>query len=161
MPRSKLGLNLVLAIIQLVQPLNSLSLIALHHIGKISIFYALFQTYLHIHNTEQLHFLLRSNRSQSESESRSVLCNATDYTVHGILQARILEWVVFPSPGDLPNPETESRSPTLQADSLLAEPQGTPTALTSATLTFCSWEIWDQFLAFFPATVTQRIVTQY
>ena len=27
-----------------------------------------------------------------------------DYTVHGILQARILEWVAFSSPGDLPNP---------------------------------------------------------
>ena len=27
-------------------------------------------------------------------------------------------------PGDLPNPEIELRSPTLQADSLLAEPQG-------------------------------------
>ena len=24
------------------------------------------------------------------------LCDSTDYTVHGILQARILEWVVFP-----------------------------------------------------------------
>ena len=33
------------------------------------------------------------------SESRSVvltLCNPTDSTVHGILQARILEWVAFP-----------------------------------------------------------------
>ena len=47
-----------------------------------------------------------------------------DYTVHGILQARILE--SFPSPGDLPNPGIESRSPTLQADSLPAEPQGKP-----------------------------------
>ena len=27
-----------------------------------------------------------------------------DYTVCGILQARILEWEPFPSPGDLPNP---------------------------------------------------------
>ena len=45
-------------------------------------------------------------------------------TVHGILQARILE--SFPSPGDLPNPGIESRSPTLQADSLPAEPQGKP-----------------------------------
>ena len=27
-----------------------------------------------------------------------------DYIVHGILQARILEWEPFPSPGDLPNP---------------------------------------------------------
>ena len=24
------------------------------------------------------------------------LCDSTDYTVHGILQARILEWEVFP-----------------------------------------------------------------
>ena len=33
---------------------------------------------------------------------------------------------LFPSPGDLPNPEIEPRSPTLQADSLPAEPQGKP-----------------------------------
>ena len=34
-----------------------------------------------------------------ESESCSVLCDslqARGYTVHGILQARILEWVAFP-----------------------------------------------------------------
>ena len=43
------------------------------------------------------------------------------YTVHGILQARI-----FPSPGDLPKPGIKPRSPTLQADSLPAEPQGKP-----------------------------------
>ena len=44
-----------------------------------------------------------------------------DYTVQGILQARILEWVAFSSPGDLPNPQIIPRSPTLQADSLPAE----------------------------------------
>ena len=32
----------------------------------------------------------------------------------------------FPSPGDLPNPGIEPRSPTLQADSLPAKPQGKP-----------------------------------
>ena len=32
----------------------------------------------------------------------------------------------FPSPGDLPNPEIEPRSPALQADSLLPEPPGKP-----------------------------------
>ena len=32
----------------------------------------------------------------------------------------------FPSPGDLPDPGIEPRSPTLQADSLPAEPQGKP-----------------------------------
>ena len=32
----------------------------------------------------------------------------------------------FPSPGGLPNPEIKSRSPALQADSLLSEPPGKP-----------------------------------
>jgi len=47
-----------------------------------------------------------------------------DYTAHGILQARILEWVAFPFSRVLPNPGIEPRSPTLQADSLPAQPQG-------------------------------------
>ena len=47
-----------------------------------------------------------------------------DYTVHEILQARTLEWVAFPFPGDLPNPGIKARSPVLQADSLSAEPPG-------------------------------------
>jgi len=38
-----------------------------------------------------------------------------DYTGHGILQARILEWLAFPLPGDLSNAGIEPRSPTLQA----------------------------------------------
>ena len=54
------------------------------------------------------------------------LCDPMDYTVHGILQARILEWVAFSSPGDLPNPGIKPRSPTLQIDSLPAEPQEKP-----------------------------------
>ena len=42
----------------------------------------------------------------------------------------------FPSPGDLPNPGIEPRSPTLQADSLPAEPQEKPknTAVGSLSL---------------------------
>ena len=32
----------------------------------------------------------------------------------------------FPSPGDLPDPGIEPRSPALQVDSLLSEPQGSP-----------------------------------
>ena len=49
-----------------------------------------------------------------------------DYTVHGILQARILKWVAFPSPGDLPNPGIKPGSHALQADSLLTELSGKP-----------------------------------
>ena len=52
------------------------------------------------------------------------LYDPTDYTVHGILQARILEWVAFPSPGDLPNLGIKPRYLALQEDSLPAEPQG-------------------------------------
>ena len=51
---------------------------------------------------------------------------ATPWTVHGILQARILEWVAFPFFRGSPTSGIEPRSPTLQADSLPAEPQGKP-----------------------------------
>ena len=37
-------------------------------------------------------------------------------------------WLPFPSPGDLPNPGTNPGSPTLQADSLLSESPGKPSA---------------------------------
>ena len=49
-----------------------------------------------------------------------------DYTVDGILQARILEWVAFPFSWGSSNPGIEPRAPTLQVDSLPAEPQGNP-----------------------------------
>jgi len=48
-----------------------------------------------------------------------------DHTVHGILQARILEWVSLLQ-GNLPDPGIEPRSPALQVDFLPAEPQGKP-----------------------------------
>ena len=45
-----------------------------------------------------------------------------DYTVCGILQARILEWVAISFSRNLPHPGIEPRSPALQVDSLLTEP---------------------------------------
>ena len=41
-----------------------------------------------------------------------------------ILQARILEWVACPPPGNLPNPGIEPMFPTVQVDSLPSEPPG-------------------------------------
>ena len=41
----------------------------------------------------------------------------------------------FPSPGDLPNPGIEPRSPTLQMDSLPAEPPGKPSQNVGCTNT--------------------------
>ena len=45
-------------------------------------------------------------------------CDPPGSSVHGIILIRILECVVFPSPGDLPDPGIEPRSPALQANSL-------------------------------------------
>ena len=49
-----------------------------------------------------------------------------DYTVRGILQARILDWAAFPFSRGSSQPGIEPRSPALWADSLPAEPQGKP-----------------------------------
>ena len=52
------------------------------------------------------------------------LCEPMDYSVHEILQARILKWVAVPSPGNLPDPGMAPGSPALQADTLPAELPG-------------------------------------
>ena len=46
----------------------------------------------------------------SDSLQAHGLCNPQGSSVHGILQARILEWVACPPPGDLPNPGIEPMS---------------------------------------------------
>ena len=50
-------------------------------------------------------------------------CSLLGSSVHGILQARILEWVAFPSSGDLHH---QPRSLALQAGALVSEPPGKP-----------------------------------
>ena len=51
-------------------------------------------------------------------------CSLSGSSVHVILQARILELVTIPFPGNLHDPETEPRLSAFQADSLLSEPPG-------------------------------------
>ena len=63
------------------------------------------------------------------TQSCPTLCNPTDCgppgsPVHGILRARILE--PFPSPGDLPDPGIEPKSPVLAGRFFTAEPSGKP-----------------------------------
>ena len=53
-------------------------------------------------------------------------CSLPGCSVHGILQARTLEQVVFSFSGDLPHPGIEPRSPALQVGSLPSEPAGKP-----------------------------------
>ena len=49
-------------------------------------------------------------------------CTLPGFSVHGIFQARILEWVAIPVFRGSSHPGIEPRSPALQADSLPAEP---------------------------------------
>jgi len=49
-------------------------------------------------------------------------CGPPGFSIHGIVQARILEWVAISSFRGLPNQGIEPGSPALQADSLPAEP---------------------------------------
>ena len=67
------------------------------------------------HQSIHKHEIDRS--SEGEIASRSIMSNSLQHrgrsspgsSIHGILQARILKWVAFPSPGDVPHPGTEPR----------------------------------------------------
>ena len=67
------------------------------------------------------------------------LCNPMDYTVYGILQARILEWVALPFSRGSSQPRVEPRSPALQVDSLPVEPQGKPKNTGAGSLSLLQW----------------------
>ena len=58
------------------------------------------------------------------TQSCPTLCNPINYTVHGIHQVRILDWVTIPNSRFLPNPGIEPKRPTFQEVSLSVEPQG-------------------------------------
>ena len=66
--------------------------------------------------------------------AQSCLCKSMDYSppgssVHGILQARILQWVAFPPPGDLLDPRIQPKSlgsPALVGRFLTTAPPGKP-----------------------------------
>ena len=63
--------------------------------------------------------IAQHERESEVAQSCLTLCDPVDYglpgsSVHGILQARILEWVAISLPG----------SPALQADVLTSEPPG-------------------------------------
>ena len=53
-------------------------------------------------------------------------CSLPGFSVCGIFQARVQEWVAISFSRDLPDPGIEPGSPALQADTLLSEPPGKP-----------------------------------
>ena len=81
--------------------------------------------------------------SEGESESRSVVSDSL--RPHGLYSPRgspgqntgVGSLSLFP--GDLPNPGIKPRSPALQEDSLLAEPQGKPKNTGVGSLSRLQW----------------------
>ena len=91
--------------------------------------------------------LCSNERSVLVAQSCPTLCDPIDCSppgssVHGIPQARILEWLPFPSPGDLPDSGSKSGSPTLQADYLPSEPPEKPMKITVRTLNWS--KLWTR-----------------
>ena len=77
-----------------------------------------------------------------ESESRSVMPNSRiSWTIESMEFSRPEYWsrLPCPSPGYLPNPGIESRSPALQVDSLPAEPQEKPKSTGVGSLSLLQW----------------------
>ena len=72
------------------------------------------------------------------------LCNPICYTVHGLLQARILEWWPFPSLGDLPNPEIKPGLPHCRRILHQLSHQGSPRILQWVTYPFSSRSSWPR-----------------
>ena len=66
------------------------------------------------------------SRMKRKWKSLSVQLFVTPWTIQSMEFSRPEYWSgwPFPSPGDLPNPRIEARSPALQVNSLPAEPQG-------------------------------------
>ena len=81
-----------------------------------------------------------SSRMRAKSlQSCLTLCDPMDgslpgSSVRGISQARTLEWVALPSPGDLPDPRIGPASPALPVDSSPLSCQGSPQFLIPAIL---------------------------
>ena len=77
-------------------------------------------------------------------------CSPPASSVHGILQAGILEWVAIPFSWDLPNPGVEPGSPALQVDSLWSEPPGKPILWRDKNLfeENCHFEVFPSLIAF-------------
>ena len=78
----------------------------------------------------RLHYRLLKRESEV-AQSYLTLCDPVDCSLpgssnHGILQARILEWVAVSFSRGTPSPGIKPRSPTLEADALTSEPPGKP-----------------------------------
>ena len=73
---------------------------------------------------DSLYFLILKKKKRCIFGVSGSDCCLPGSSVHGTFPARILNWLPFPFPGDLPASGIEVGSPALQADSLPSEPPG-------------------------------------
>ena len=108
---------------------------------------------IHIFKSSKTKFNLgfKSRPYQFKSESLLAVSDSLrPHGAHGTLQARILEWIIFPFSRDLLNQGIKPRSPELQVYSLPTEPQGKPNNIGVGSLSllqgiFLTQE-WNQVL---------------
>ena len=85
---------------------------------------------------------------ESESESRSVVSDSLRlhelYMSMEFSRPEYWSGQPFPSPGDLPNPGIEPRSPALEADSLLLSHWGSPKILEWVAVPFSRASFWPR-----------------
>ena len=86
--------------------------------------------------SEGLLCLSQGSQSCRMTEPGFTLCDPMGCIVHGILQARILEWVAFPFFRGSSQPRDRTHASHIAVDSLPAEPQGKPenTGVSSLSL---------------------------
>ena len=105
-----------------------------HHSSKASILRAL--SFLYNPTLTFIHDYWKNHEKLKIKSLSCVRLFATPWTVAhqaplslGFSRQEYWIGLPFPSPGDLPNPGTEPRSPALQADALTSEPPGKPKPL--------------------------------
>ena len=89
-------------------------------------------------------------------QSCPTLGDPMDYTVHGILQARILEWVAVAFSRGSSQPRDRTQVSHIAADSLPAEPQGKPRNTGVGSLSLLQWIKQDASLPKKPAGVNKK-----
>ena len=85
-----------------------------------------------------------------QSLNRVWLFSLPDSSVHGIFQARVLEWIAISSPGDLSALEIKPSSPAGTGGFFMSEPSGT---LPPITLSQCSFFHSPRFYSFHRLTI--------
>ena len=83
------------------------------------------------------------------TQSCPTLCDPMDYTVHGILQARILEWLAFPFSRGSSQPRDQTQVSCIAGRFFTSWPQGKPRIVNRVWKSICNkneswvWQAWE------------------